>query len=142
LNAAVFVDTWAWIALASADDQYHAVARQHHADFQAQHRPYITSNFVLNELITHLYRKQHATDAQRFIAGIWKAVEDSACDLHYISAEQFERAWQLRTKYSDKPSISFTDFTSMVLMKELGVTDVFSGDAHFEHVGMGFRLVP
>lgn len=45
-------------------------------------------------------------------------------------------------KYHDKPDISFVDFTSMVVMQDLGIQDVFTGDAHFRQVNLGFRLVP
>jgi hypothetical protein len=34
------------------------------------------------------------------------------------------------------------DFTSMVVMQELGIAEVFSGDEHFVQVNLGFRLVP
>ena len=45
-------------------------------------------------------------------------------------------------QYHDKPDISFVDFTSMVVMQDLGITDVFSGDRHFLQVNLGFQLVP
>ncbi|MCL5995064.1 MAG: hypothetical protein M1546_03285 [Chloroflexi bacterium] len=48
----------------------------------------------------------------------------------------------LRLKFSDKPDISFTDLTSMVVMTELGITQIMTADAHFTHVGMGFQCVP
>jgi uncharacterized protein len=59
-----------------------------------------------------------------------------------VAPSQFERAWQMRQKYYDKPDISFVDFTSMVVMQDLGITDVFTGDAHFQQVNLGFRLHP
>jgi predicted nucleic acid-binding protein len=59
-----------------------------------------------------------------------------------VSAAQFEQAWVLRQRYHDKPDISFTDLTSMVVMQDLGITDVFTGDAHFQQVNLGFRLFP
>jgi hypothetical protein len=30
----------------------------------------------------------------------------------------------------------------IVVMQDLGITDVFTGDAHFQQVGLGFRLLP
>ena len=42
-------------------------------------------------------------------------------------------------KYNDKPYISFFDFTSFVVMKELGVSEVLTADRHFEDVGLGFK---
>ena len=32
--------------------------------------------------------------------------------------------------------------TSMVIMKELSVNNIMTGDEHFEHVGMGFKKKP
>ena len=60
----------------------------------------------------------------------------------HVSSDQFRRAWDLRQRYDDKPDISFVDFTSMVVMQDLGITDVFTGDAHFQQVNLGFRLHP
>lgn len=34
------------------------------------------------------------------------------------------------------------DFTSMVVMQDLGITEVFSGGTHFRQVGLGFQLLP
>ena len=62
--------------------------------------------------------------------------------LVHVSAQQFRRAWQLRQQYHDKPDISFVDFTSIVVMQDLGIQDIFTGDAHFQQVNLGFRLVP
>ena len=62
--------------------------------------------------------------------------------LVHVSPQQFRRAWQMRQKYHDKPDISFVDFTSMVIMQDLGITDVFTGDAHFQQANLGFRLLP
>jgi uncharacterized protein len=42
----------------------------------------------------------------------------------------------------DKPRISFTDLTTMIIMTELEVVDILTADVHFTHVGLGFRLLP
>jgi predicted nucleic acid-binding protein len=58
-----------------------------------------------------------------------------------VSQDRFQRAWALRKRYQDKSDISFTDFTSMVVMEELGIVSVFSGDHHFSQVNMDFQLM-
>jgi hypothetical protein len=45
----------------------------------------------------------------------------------------------MRFKYHDKPDISFVDFSSMVVMQDLGIMEVFTGDAHFRRVDLGFQ---
>ena len=139
---AIFVDTWAWIALASADDQYHAAATDQHRKLRRKRRTYVTTDFVLSEVITHLYRKQNPLQAESFLQGLWEAFDKDVHTLVHVSGGQLRQAWQLRMKYRDKPDISFADFTSMVVMQELGLTEVFTGDAHFLQVGLGFRVIP
>ncbi|MHC4181705.1 MAG: type II toxin-antitoxin system VapC family toxin [Planctomycetota bacterium] len=138
----IFVDTWAWIALAVRRDQYHDLVQEHHRRLRETRRPYVTTDFVLSELITHLYRTQVPGEAQAFIKSLFESADKGTDQVIYVSSPQFQRAWQLRQKYHDKPGISFVDFTSMVVMQELGITEVFTGDTHFQQVGLGFRLVP
>jgi len=138
----IFVDTWAWIALADRSDPYHRQATQQHQELVAMRRPYVTSDYVLSETITYLYDALPAIHARAFINSVLAAVDRGDYRLVHLSADQFRRAWQMREKYDDKPDISFVDFTSMIVMQDLGITDVFTGDAHFQQVGLGFRLVP
>ena len=138
----IFVDTWAWIALADRRDPYHAQATAQHSELQTNRRRYVTTDYVLGEAITYLYDALPASQAQAFIDAILTAGKTGTCRLVHVSADQFHRAWIMRKKYRDKPAISFVDFTSMVVMQDERITDIFSGDAHFEQVGMGFRLVP
>jgi predicted nucleic acid-binding protein len=76
------------------------------------------------------------------LAKIDKAIKEGYVQVERVTPERFEKAKVLRLKYQDKPRISFTDLTSMVLMRELGVKDIITEDEHFEHVGMDFQLVP
>jgi uncharacterized protein len=59
-----------------------------------------------------------------------------------IDEIRFIQAQNLRLKYLDKPQISFTDLTSMVVMQELNIEQVLTEDAHFIQVGLGFERVP
>jgi predicted nucleic acid-binding protein len=138
----IFVDTWAWIALLDDTDQYHRDAEKVHRKLQKKRRKYVTSDFVLNELINFLYSAGPAAKAQATIDSLLARADTGTHSLVHVTPQQFRRAWQLRKKYDDKPDISFVDFTSMVVMQDLGITDVFTGDAHFQQVGLGFRLLP
>jgi uncharacterized protein len=138
----IFVDTWAWIALADKTDQYYAAAQKQHKKCVAARERYVTSDFVLTEFINYLYTSFAPDRAQAAGELLFEQAANGSLDLVHVSPEQFQRAWQLRKKYQDKPGISFIDFTSFVVMRDLGITDVFTGDAHFQQVGLGFRLVP
>lgn len=138
----IFVDTWAWVALADRSDPYHGPAEAQHQRFVAARRQYLTTDYVLGETTTYLYDALAAGHAQAFITSILAAADSGTHRLIHLSPQQFRRAWQMRQRYDDKPDISFVDFTSMVVMQDLGVTEVFTGDHHFEQVGLGFELRP
>lgn len=62
--------------------------------------------------------------------------------LEYIDEARFLKAWESYERYRDKPEISFVDLTSMAVMEELGLKEVFTGDRDFDRVGRGFILLP
>ncbi len=138
----ILVDTWAWIALAVKRDQYHDIAKSQHQQFRGANRKYVTTGYILGEVISRLYRNGPVPAAQGYLQALLAKVDAGVYVLVHVSAEQFRRAWQMRQKYDDKPDISFVDFTSMVVMQDLGIRDVFTGDAHFQHVNLGFQLHP
>ena len=72
--------------------------------------------------------------------GIFEASRGELVDIEQVTPERFSRAWRLR--YRDKPRISFTDLTSFVVMRELGLRHALTGDAHFEQVGLNFSKLP
>ena len=138
----IFIDTWAWIGMADKTDQYHtAIVKQHRKNLKSNRR-YVTTDYVVGELIDYLYDATGAPQAREFIGRLLAKADSATLQLVHISLDHFQRAWQMRQKYEDKPDISFVDFTSMVVMKDLKISDVFTGDAHFRNVGLSFRLLP
>lgn len=101
----VFVDTWAWLALAIRKDQHHAAAACQHGKFVAAGRKYVTTDYVLCELITQLYRCIAASQAEAYVNAVLKGISDGAYRLEQVDAARFDEAWKLRTQYADKPSI-------------------------------------
>jgi predicted nucleic acid-binding protein len=138
----IFVDTWAWLALAHKRDPYHQSAVEQHRALQRRKERYLTTDYVLSELMTPLFGVLNFAKARQFTLNLLESVRSGRHQLVFVSPEQFYRAWDLRQKYHDKPSISFVDFASMVVMQELGITEVFTGDTHFQQVALGFRVVP
>jgi predicted nucleic acid-binding protein len=97
---------------------------------------------VLDEVITALFRNVIFASAVQFIESLFTATSTDQIKLERITETRFKVAWLQRKKYQDKPDISFTDFTSFVLMQELVINKVFTGDSHFESVNLGFEIIP
>lgn len=89
-----------------------------------------------------LFRRLPFKTAKGSLATLDKAIKEGYLQVEWVTPERFERAKGLRLKYHDKPKIFFTDFTSMVIIKELGFKEIVTGDEHFEHVGMAFQRKP
>ena len=134
----LFVDSWGWVAVADRKDPGHGEATE---IFRQARRSggAITSNFILDETFTLLFRRRPFEDAWRFATTI---VQSPFIDIQEVSAARFSKTIELRKQFSDKPRISFTDLSTMAVMVELGVTDILTADRHFTHVGLGFRVLP
>jgi predicted nucleic acid-binding protein len=102
----------------------------------------VTTDYVVGELVDYLYDATPESQAGAFLRGLLAKAKTGLVQLVHVAPEHFDLACQMRFKYHDKPDISFVDFTSMVVMQDLGIQDVFTGDAHFRQVNLGFRLVP
>ncbi|MGH9800068.1 MAG: type II toxin-antitoxin system VapC family toxin, partial [Blastocatellia bacterium] len=111
-------------------------------DFQKRGGIAYTSDYVLDETITHFFNRLHFKAAEESVEMIQQAISARFLRLEWITETRFGQALELRHKLDDKPRISFTDLTSMVVMTELGITDVLTEDAHFIQVGLGFNRVP
>lgn len=138
----LFIDTWGWLELRDKRGSRHQEAKRYYIDFQQRGGTAYTSDYVLDETITHLFNRLHFKAAQESVEAIQQAISTGFLRLEWITEARFEQALKLRHKLDDKPRISFTDLTSIVLMTELGITDVLTEDDHFIQVGLGFNKVP
>lgn len=138
----IFVDAWAWLALSNRKDMHHELAKKGYGEMKAAGYRMVTSDYVLDEVITALFKNVVFSSAIEFIESLFAAIKDNQIKLERITETRFKNAWSLRKKYQDKPDISFTDLTSFVLMQELTINSVFTGDAHFNQVNLGFEIIP
>ena len=139
---AVFIDTWGWLALGDSQEPQHQEITRFYEQLEDSRVPIYTSDYVLAELVTLLYRRVHFSRATSFIEGILVSSEERDIEIELVTPGHFSSAWKLRKQFQDKTDISFTDLASMVIMRELGIQQVLTGDAHFTHAGMGFIRVP
>jgi predicted nucleic acid-binding protein len=137
----LFVDTWGWLVLADAGDRSHAQAVKERR-LRTQPRLLVTTDYILDECFTRLFARCHFEQARQFSDAVLEAAQVGQLTVERITPVRFAAAYRLRLKYRDKPAISFTDLTSFAVMKECGIRDVLTGDAHFAQAGLGFRRVP
>ncbi len=138
----IFIDTWGWLTLRDRDESRHVDVKEFYQQLRDENEMIYTSDYVLDETITLVFKRLPFKTAKESLAKLDKAIEQGYLQVEWVTPERFEKAKILRLKYQDKPKISFTDLSSMVVMKELGLKDIITGDEHFEHVGMGFQRKP
>ncbi len=132
----LFVDSSGWIALYDGQDQYHAVATAALRSLRSYHLRLITSDYVFDEAITFLLTRTYHAAAVQF--GRW-LLNAGNVQLVRVDEAVWGAAWQMFQTYSDK-TWAFTDCTSFVLMRQLGLYQAFTFDHHF--VQAGFQLWP
>lgn len=138
----LFVDTWGWLALRDKKDAGFCAASLALWGNVEQGTKLRTTDYVLDETITRVYQKYGGAQGERILDELLETLESCKVQVERITVERFAQALGLRRRYRDKPDISFTDFTSMVVMRELGITDILTADRHFLQVNLGFRLTP
>lgn len=135
----IFVDTWAWYALADVRDRDHSVAQLANEELLDKEYTFVTTNFVLSETLTLIrYHVGHAAAVQ-----FWHQLQELIVDelIEYIQVDETveRQAWQIFERYGDQ-DFSFTDCTSFAVMRQRKLTQVFTADHHFSM--MGFLLTP
>ncbi len=137
-----FIDTWGWLVLGDSKESRHKEIKEWYYAFRKKGGKVFTSDYVLDETYTLLFRRIPFDSAIKALDSIQKSVREKFTIVEWITPARFERAKELRRKYSDKPYISFTDITSMIIMQELDITEVLTDDNHFIQVGLGFNKIP
>ncbi len=141
MNGHLFIDSWGWIILANEREEGHKKIVALYRDHLKKGR-IVTTDYILDEVITFLYAKTPADLASKFLKELFASAKSNHIQIERIGPDRFEDAWKLRLKYQDHPRISFTDFTSFVVMKEIGIKQVLTNDRHFEQVNLDFQRVP
>lgn len=140
--AKLFVDTWGWLTLHDKGENQHKEVVEFYQQFRAQKGEVYTTDYVLDETFTLLFKRLSPSQAQTAMETLLAAFNYVTFHLIWITEERFSQTTNMRLKYLDKPQISFTDLTSMVVMSEFSIISILSGDAHFTQVGLNFERLP
>ena len=130
---AVLVDTGAWFAYFVRRDRDHADAM---AWVQQNRHPLVTTDFILDELLTLLKLRESQRVAVAAGNLLWT---ETVAHLERVSSEDLDRAWETFRRFADK-DWSFTDCTSKVLIERLQILEAFAFDHHFDQFGTVTRV--
>ena len=132
----LFVDSSAWIGLFGERDKHHQPASRAFTSLSTQPQRLVTSDYIIDETLTHILITYGRHNALRF--GRW-VLSASFVDKIRIDADVWQGAWEMFQSYDDK-QWAFTDCTSFVLMRQHNLHRAFAFDRHFEQAG--FQLWP
>ena len=83
----VFVDTWGWLAAANSRDQHHASVLACVRELQARGTRLVTSSFVLDELVTGLFRRLTAAVAVKAVESLLAATAAATVGLEWVDPD-------------------------------------------------------
>jgi len=127
----VLVDTSAWIALFLDDDEWHGAATTVFEALKRDGRLLVTTSDIFDETATALRRWSGHKAAVR----VGRQLRLSRLtQIVSVTDPARERAWTRFEKTADPP-VSLTDCTSMVVMDDLKVREVFTFDDDFRRAG-------
>lgn len=127
----LFLDANSIIALEISDDQHHDEAEQHWGKLLEKPFSFVTTSYVLDEVVTFLNNKRQHAKAVRVGNNLLAA---SPIQMIHVDEALFYEGWQYFEQHADK-TFSLTDCISFVLMTKLGITDALTFDRHFTQAG-------
>ena len=132
----IFADSSGFIATFDARDQRYKRAAQAWRSFESEGLYILTTQLVLAETVTHL-RRRAGWETSRTIGDA--LLRSQVIRVVGLSSGQLDAAWLEFVRNAD-PKFSLCDAASIVLMREQGITRIFTFDHHFAE--SGFDLVP
>lgn len=131
----LFVDASAWVAVAHTQDNDHQAAKETYSRALQEYQKFVTTNLILAETHAILRRRMGHVASIQFLNGLEKSLRV----IYIYSDEELEaEAKGILRKCKEHP-FSYADAVSFALMKQRGITDVFTYDEHFRV--MGFRAI-
>ena len=128
----VFIDTDAFYDYIIVNSKRHKDAIETMKEIQnGRWGSIVTSNYILDELITLICRESSHSVAAK---GVGEIRRSRTIQTYFIDAQTEKRAWSIFNEYRNR-EISFTDYTSFAVINILDIDFAFSYDKHFKKAG-------
>jgi predicted nucleic acid-binding protein len=128
VHNSIFVDTSAWFALSDLTDSDYAMAV---AFAQQCKYSLVTTDYIVDELLTLFVKRRFKSLG---LSWLKKVLFPGGCELIQVGEADFREACDMYVRFADK-DWSFTDCTSLVVMRRLGIRRAFAFDRHFRQFG-------
>ena len=132
----VFVDTGAWFAVQTSDDEWHDDAARTLRMLVTRAHVLVTTNHVVGETYTLLRTVSGHDAATQFLDRLDEA---RRVERIHVSRELEGHALRLLRRHADQ-AFSFVDATSFALMRAERIRHAFAFDRHFATAG--FLRIP
>jgi len=125
-----FLDTVALIALWNDSDQWHATAERVYSELRTRRTEFVTTRYVLLECGNTAARTPFRNDVTLLRASL-----TSSNRLISPTDEDWDNAWTAYER-SDAGGAGIVDQVSIVVMRRLAISEVFTNDWHFTAAGL------
>lgn len=129
----VFADAFYFVARLNGRDQHHDRMLAFSRDFRAF---IVTTDFVLMEVVDALAKSERRARMHNFVLHLRQT---PVCEVIPASRELLDCALELYHQHADK-EWTLTDCSSVLVMRERGLTNVLTADRHFEQAGFNALL--
>ena len=136
---AVFVDTAGWVEPVLHSSPNHDAMMRYAQSLHASQRPLVTTDDVLNEVVALLTTDSRGMPRPRLIQFVNQIRGSAGLRIVHVDEAIWQEAWAMLEHMTDK-TWSLVDAASFVVMRRLGITEVFTSDHHFAQAG--FIRVP
>lgn len=132
----IFIDTSAFISYFIKQEAHNAEVTRKYQIYRKQKATFLTSDYILCELLTWFNAKYHTSILEKVISSIETMENEREINVFYIDKALAKKSRNVLLKFSDH-KISFTDATTYVLYKDFALDEIFTLDNDFRKMRIG-----
>lgn len=136
MSRSVFLDTNGWLAVLNSTEQSHAQALHVWLELLRHGHRIVLTDWVIAETGNGLARSRTKS---RFAQVVQEMMEAPRVELALVDHDLIARALSSYAQHADK-TWGLVDCASFLVMRDRGITDAFTSDAHFEQAGFACLL--